>query len=61
MEARLVREELKKCYRGEGVNHLQNCKELAERYAAMIRDNAVRLSLLTWASGVGMRLMGVGR
>ncbi len=40
---------------------MQNCKELAERYAAMIRDNAVRLSLLTWASGVGMRLMGVGR
>lgn len=42
MEARLVREELKKCYRGEGVNHMQNCKDLAERYALMIRDNAIK-------------------
>ncbi|EIW71734.1 hypothetical protein TREMEDRAFT_67934 [Tremella mesenterica DSM 1558] len=41
MEARLVRTELQKCYRGEGVNHLKNCKELAEKYAAMIRDNKV--------------------
>ncbi|WWC93044.1 uncharacterized protein L201_008008 [Kwoniella dendrophila CBS 6074] len=42
MEARLVREELQKCYRGEGVNHLQNCKVLAEKYAGMIRDNKVQ-------------------
>jgi NADH dehydrogenase (ubiquinone) 1 beta subcomplex subunit 10 len=41
MEARLVRGELQKCYRGEGVNQLQNCKELAERYAGMIRENKV--------------------
>lgn len=41
MEARIVRGELQKCYRGEGVNHLQNCKELAEKYAGMIRDNKV--------------------
>lgn len=41
MEARLVREELQKCYRGEGVNHLQNCKSLAEQYARMIRENKV--------------------
>lgn len=43
MEARIVRGELQKCYRGEGVNQLQNCKELAEKYAGMIRDNKVRL------------------
>lgn len=42
MEARLVREELQKCYRGEGVNHLQNCKELAEKYATMIRENKIK-------------------
>lgn len=41
MEARIVRGELQKCYRGEGVNQLQNCKELAEKYAGMIRDNKV--------------------
>lgn len=45
MEARIVRGELQKCYRGEGVNQLQNCKELAERYAGMIRDNKVSLIL----------------
>jgi NADH dehydrogenase (ubiquinone) 1 beta subcomplex subunit 10 len=44
MEARLVREELQKCYRGEGVNHLQNCKELAEMYTRMIRENKVSVS-----------------
>lgn len=42
MEARIVRDELQKCYRGEGVNQLQNCKALAEKYAAMIRDNKVK-------------------
>ncbi|WVF68668.1 hypothetical protein IAT40_003439 [Kwoniella sp. CBS 6097] len=42
MEARIVRDELQKCYRGEGVNHLQNCKELAEKYATMIRENKVQ-------------------
>jgi hypothetical protein len=45
MEARIVRGELQKCYRGEGVNQLQNCKELAEKYAGMIRDNKVGPSL----------------
>ncbi|WVO23270.1 uncharacterized protein IAS62_004619 [Cryptococcus decagattii] len=42
MEARIVRDELQKCYRGEGINQLQNCKVLAEKYAAMIRDNKVK-------------------
>jgi hypothetical protein len=41
MEARLVRKELQKCYRGEGVNSYQNCRELAEQYTKMIRDNKV--------------------
>ncbi|KAI0346565.1 NADH-ubiquinone oxidoreductase 12 kDa subunit [Trametopsis cervina] len=42
MEARLVRDNLQKCYRSEGVNHLENCKELAERYADMLRDHRVQ-------------------
>ena len=46
MEARIVRGELQKCYRGEGVNQLQNCKELAERYASMIRENKVSCFLV---------------
>jgi hypothetical protein len=54
MEARLVRAELQKCYRGEGVNHLQNCKELAELYAGMIRANKVgRCTGMGWIRGVG--------
>ena len=31
MEQRLVRDELAKCYRAEGVNHYVACKDLAER------------------------------
>lgn len=46
MEARLVREELQKCFKAEGTNHYANCKYLAERYAQMIRDNKV-----SWSSG----------
>lgn len=48
MEARIVRGELQKCYRGEGVNQLQNCKELAERYASMIRENKVSRFWCFW-------------
>ena len=54
MEARLVREELQKCYRGEGVNHLKNCKELADLYTRMIRDNKVSSPARTnrgWSRG----------
>ena len=43
MEARLVRDNLQKCYRVEGVNYLENCKDLAERYAQMFKDNRVRM------------------
>jgi hypothetical protein len=43
MEARLVRDELVKCQRAEGVNHYQSCKELAEKYTGMIRENKVTL------------------
>ncbi|EJT48771.1 NADH-ubiquinone oxidoreductase 12 kDa subunit [Trichosporon asahii var. asahii CBS 8904] len=41
MEARIVRENLQKCYYFEGVNHYANCKDLADKYAKMIRDNKV--------------------
>lgn len=43
MEARIVRGELQKCQRGEGVNHYKNCRELAEIYTRMIRENKVRI------------------
>ncbi|GHJ90353.1 hypothetical protein NliqN6_6755 [Naganishia liquefaciens] len=42
MEARIVREELVKCQRGEGVNHYKKCHHLAEMYTGMIRDNKVK-------------------
>jgi NADH dehydrogenase (ubiquinone) 1 beta subcomplex subunit 10 len=41
MEVRLVKDELNKCYRGEGVNAKQYCRELAERYALMLQENRV--------------------
>lgn len=42
MEVRLVRDELEKCQKGEGVNHYENCKWLADKYLQMLQDNRVR-------------------
>ncbi|PAV16590.1 nadh-ubiquinone oxidoreductase 12 kda subunit [Pyrrhoderma noxium] len=42
MEAKLVRDELNKCQRAEGVNHYENCKYLSERYIEMLRENKVK-------------------
>lgn len=42
MEARLVREELEKCQKAEGVNHYENCKWLSEKYLTMLKDSQVR-------------------
>ncbi|GAA5866713.1 hypothetical protein JCM5296_000806 [Sporobolomyces johnsonii] len=39
MEARLVREELAKCWRTEGVNHYQVCHPLTMKYLDMLRTN----------------------
>lgn len=48
MEVRLVRDELEKCQKGEGVNHYENCKWLADKYLQMLQDNRVRrIKLLT--------------
>ncbi|KAH7930233.1 hypothetical protein BV22DRAFT_1001209, partial [Leucogyrophana mollusca] len=42
MEARLVRDELVKCQRYESVNHLENCRWLAEKYSKMLQENKVK-------------------
>lgn len=42
MEARLVRDELTKCHRHEGVNHLENCRWLSDKYITMLKENKVR-------------------
>ncbi|KAF9237608.1 hypothetical protein BU15DRAFT_48482, partial [Melanogaster broomeanus] len=42
MEARLVRDELVKCQRHEGVNSLENCKWWSEKYIQMLQDNKVK-------------------
>ncbi|KAG8754670.1 hypothetical protein FRC12_011127 [Ceratobasidium sp. 428] len=42
METRLVREELQKCHKFEGVNHYQSCKELAEKYIELLKDAKVK-------------------
>lgn len=44
VEAQLVREKLDRCYESEGVNHLESCKDLRERYIDMLRDNRVSVS-----------------
>jgi hypothetical protein len=50
MKARIVRGELIKCQRGEGVNHYKHCRDLAEMYTGMIRENKV--SSRRWISGI---------
>jgi hypothetical protein len=42
MEAKLVADELSKCRRSEGVNSYETCKDFAERYLVMLKDNRVR-------------------
>ncbi|KAI5481904.1 hypothetical protein MNV49_000181 [Pseudohyphozyma bogoriensis] len=42
MEARLVREELQKCWRTEGVNHYEQCHHLTAKYLDMLKTNKVQ-------------------
>merc|ERR1712188_234997 len=44
-EQKLVREELKQCYRREGVNHISKCKDLANEYIKLVKENQAALSL----------------
>lgn len=48
MQTRLVREELQKCWRTEGVNHYEVCHHLTAKYLDMLRDNKVSLNLVQW-------------
>ncbi|OCH95446.1 hypothetical protein OBBRIDRAFT_579358 [Obba rivulosa] len=42
MEIKIVRDNLSKCHKIEGVNHMQKCKHLAERYIDLLRENKVK-------------------
>lgn len=42
MDARLVREELEKCTRTEGVNGYENCKWLSDKLLDKLTDARVR-------------------
>ena len=39
-KAKLLREELKKCYKESGVNHLQDCAELVDKYMSAIKGGS---------------------
>lgn len=41
MQARIVREELQKCHKAEGVNHYQVCEGLTKRYMELLKDAKV--------------------
>jgi hypothetical protein len=41
MEARIIRDQLQTCYRVEGVNHYETCRELSEKYITLLRENRV--------------------
>ncbi|KAK2746907.1 hypothetical protein FQN55_005393 [Onygenales sp. PD_40] len=42
MMARLVGEELGKCYRREGVNHLEKCGRLRDRYFELLKEAKIK-------------------
>ncbi|KAI2613640.1 NADH-ubiquinone oxidoreductase [Hypoxylon fragiforme] len=42
MMGRLVQQELNKCYYREGVNHLEKCGALRERYLQLLKDHRIR-------------------
>ncbi|KAK0392590.1 hypothetical protein NLU13_2085 [Sarocladium strictum] len=42
MMTRLVGEELGKCYNREGVNHLENCGDLREKYLTLLANSKVK-------------------
>ncbi|KAI0711924.1 NADH-ubiquinone oxidoreductase 12 kDa subunit [Cerioporus squamosus] len=42
MEAKLLRDQLDRCYRTEGVNQMESCKDIRERYIDMLRENRVK-------------------
>ncbi|CAJ0844868.1 12691_t:CDS:2 [Entrophospora sp. SA101] len=42
MEFRMIRNKLNQCYKTEGVNHHQNCKELSDMYLNLLNDSKVR-------------------
>jgi NADH dehydrogenase (ubiquinone) 1 beta subcomplex subunit 10 len=44
MEMKLVRHKLRRCYKVEGVNHRENCKEVAEKYLSMLKDPRYRVT-----------------
>ncbi|KAL2107572.1 hypothetical protein VUR80DRAFT_5019 [Thermomyces stellatus] len=45
MMLRLVGQELNKCYTREGVNHLENCGHLRERYLQLLKEKKVKGTL----------------
>ena len=61
MGTRLLREQLRECYLREGVNHLKNCRELAEEYVRRVKDQSDAYQ--TWDKQVrasrGARAAGV--
>ncbi|KAF2227971.1 hypothetical protein BDZ85DRAFT_10208 [Elsinoe ampelina] len=42
MMARLIREEMGKCYFREGVNHLEKCGHLRERYLQQLKHAKIK-------------------
>ncbi|CAI2191068.1 1587_t:CDS:2 [Funneliformis geosporum] len=42
MELRILRDQMKRCYKTEGVNHYQNCKELSEKYLSLLEESKVK-------------------
>ncbi|OBZ72729.1 NADH-ubiquinone oxidoreductase subunit, mitochondrial [Grifola frondosa] len=42
MECQIVKDNVQKCFRLEGVNHLEKCKALRDRYLEMLAENRLQ-------------------
>ena len=60
MELRLVRAELDKCHKAEGVNHYENCRWLAEKYLHMMREHRVCCFYISSACVADHEFVGEG-
>ena len=57
----LVRSRLAECFRVEGVNHIENCKELRDKYFALCMDRFNGMIFPEGAEPANRAVMGIFR
>lgn len=47
-ETKILREQVRQCYRSQGVNHLENCKDLVKKYASRLATPDYGILKVSW-------------